>query len=546
MSAARFAITVVVSAVAVSVPGAPIYAELAAPPSVVGEFSGVGDRFGGYSTSRLIVKVREGISLSVVDGVMRVEGDAGHVRFASRVGGAETSGVLVARPVFNIGVLARPALAERIGLDRYYVLETAAGVDVVGLAGGLAANGAVFERVDADAVGGLQVDGTLNGGAPWPNDPSFPDQWGLHNTGQITACTSPGLPGADISAVGAWGIAFGSSLVTVAVLDGGVNEHADLVGRLVRGRNFADGDPDATGHMNNNHGTYVAGIAAAIQNNGIAIAGVSPNARIMPVRVFNDWGIGFEAEVSSGLVWAADNGADIINMSLGFGPSASTGLLHDAVIYAYESGALLVASSGNVMTQDVLYPAAFDEVIAVGATNNTDTIWMNSTTGPELSLVAPGVGVVSLMDTPGAPDTTVCDHGTSASAPFVSGSAALVMSRYPELSGDVVRTILEVTADDLGDPGVDDVYGWGRVNAERALAYLANSGGVPIRRPVCLADLNGDGLIDINDLLLYLQMFADGAPGADLAPPYGVIDFADIMAYLARFASGCLNGPGGA
>ncbi|MEZ6242950.1 MAG: S8 family serine peptidase [Phycisphaerales bacterium] len=500
----------------------------------------------------MIVKVREGVSIWLDAGGVRAA-RAG-VAFAPSVSEASNTigeathrfDVRAVRPVFESGKFARPALAARIGLDRYYVIEIGAGHDVESFAYAVGQFGQFFERVDPDRVGESLSRGKEDNEAPWPSDPFFGDQWGLQNTGQTTMCsTHAGLPGADISAVPAWALYLGNQSIVIAVIDGGVNEHRDLVGRLVPGQNFAGGPPDATGHMNNNHGTFIAGIAAAIPNNGIAIAGVSWDARIMPIRVFNDFQIGFEAQVSDGIVWAADHGADILNMSLGFGSNGNaTSLLHDAVIYAHDSGALLVASTGNVVTQTVRYPAAFPEVIGVGATNNQDEIWSNSTQGPEVSVVAPGGGIVSLLDTPSSPDSVMCDTGTSAAAAFVSGVGALVWARYPQLTNDAVQAIIEATADDLGEPGKDDVFGWGRVNAEAALAFFTG-GGVPVQRPTCVGDLNGDHMINISDLLLYLQLFNDGAPGADLAPPHGVFDFADILAYLLRFVGGCGAGASG-
>lgn len=541
MSPVRHGFVMFIGAIALGCGSAPARAETHRSLDDSGEFTRIPDRGGPFSTTRVIAKVREGVSLSFAGGLKvgfapgAVEGE-----FANPSAGLVHNhvGVRGARRLFDPAAFARPELAKRIGLDRYYMIEIESGTDVPAFAGALSAHAEVFEFVQPDRQGVLTARGMGDDAPPW--DPMFDNQWGLHNTGQATVCSgNPGLPGADVDALGAWELFVGNQTVVIAVIDGGVNEHADLEGRLVPGQNFAGGAADATGHGTNNHGTFMAGIIAAIPNNGIAIAGLSWDGLIMPVRVFNDFGIGFEAQVSDGIIWAADHGADILNMSLGFGPNGNaTSLLHDAVIYAHGSGALLVASTGNVATQEVLFPAAFPEVIGVGATNNRDQIWSNSTTGPEMSVVAPGGGIVSLRDVPGFPDSTACDTGTSAAAAFVSGVAALLWARFPELTNDGVRAVIEATANDLGEPGFDEVFGWGRVNAKEAMEFLLGV-GVPIRRPVCNADLTGDGMVDISDLLLFLQWFADGLPGADMAEPHGVFDFADILAYLLRFISGC-------
>ncbi len=546
MSALHLDLTLVVTAVVVgtAVGGAacaePTHPVLAAAGGDFGPGIAIPiDRVGGLSSARVVVKMTPGCSISSdADGIV-VTAAGSDLPLEELLGDAarDGGGVVSAGRLFEPSEFARPMLAAAIGLDRYYVLRLDAGADIGSVGARLSLRGDLFERVDGDSIGELH--GRARGGA-WPNDPYFPEQWALENTGQ-ESCEggAGGRPGADIAALDAWALYLGQQPVTVAVIDGGVNEHADLVGRLVPGQNFADGGANDTGHMNNNHGTFVAGIVSAVPHNGIGIAGVSWDARIMPVRVFNDWQIGFETEVSNGLVWASDAGADIMSMSFGFGQSAGTGLLHDAVMYAHASGALLVASTGNIATQGVRFPAKFDEVMAVGATDSRDQIWNNSTTGPEVSIVAPGVGVISLMDVPSAPDTVDCGDGTSWAVGYVSGAATLIWGRHPSLSADAVRAVLELTSADLGEPGRDEVYGWGRVDAGAALEFLDGNNGVPLRRPTCQADLTGDGDVDISDLLLFLQWFAEGDPRADLSPPFGVLDFADVIAYLARFASGC-------
>ncbi len=223
----------------------------------------------------------------------------------------------------------------------------------------------------------------------------------------------------------------------------------------------------------NGHGTRVSGIVAAESNNGIGITGLAWRAPILPLKALDKYGDGWYSDIASAIVYATDNGAAIINLSLGgIDPSETLRL---AINYALDHNRLVVAASGNDQGA-IHYPAAYDGVIAVGASDRNDQRASFSNTGPELDLVAPGVNILSTSLNPAGYAT---DSGTSFAAPHVAGVAALVWAANPALTAAQVRGILEQTAVDLGPVGRDDDYGYGRIDAgaavDRALDTLPTS-----------------------------------------------------------------------
>lgn len=271
-----------------------------------------------------------------------------------------------------------------------------------------------------------------------------------------------------IQAEQAWDVTVGSPEVVVAVLDTGIDRtHPDLAGKLVPGYDFLNDDPNP--EDDSGHGTHNAGVIAAASDNGTGIAGVAWGARIMPIKVLNANGVGPDSVIARGLVYAADHGARVINMS--FGNPVASQMLAQAVRYAYDKGAVLVAAAGNTANQDnaVIYPAAYDRVLAVAATDEEDNTPDFSQHHPYVEISAPGVGIVSTFWRGAGYGDYAAASGTSAAAPHVSGVAALIRSVGPNLSNSQVIRILEETADDLGVPGRDEYYGTGRVNAYRAV-----------------------------------------------------------------------------
>ena len=301
-----------------------------------------------------------------------------------------------------------------------------------------------------------------------PNDPSFNKQWAHPIIGSPAA----------------WDVTMGSTGVTIAILDSGIDpSHPDLSGKIVAGYDFVDGDSNPSDE--NGHGTHVAGIAAAITDNGIGVAGVDWQARIMPVRILDREGGGWISDMVSGIGWAKDQGADVLNLSLG-GPSYSSSA-QTAINQAHSSGILIVASMGNSGDSTTLYPAAYDNVLAVAATDRFDSRAPYSSYGDHCDVAAPGGymtwyqdpdGIYSTMPTYPVYMTTEESfynnydyvHGTSQAAPHVSGLAALLWAVAPALSPDEVQTAIETTAVDKGAWGWDRYYGYGRIDAAAALA----------------------------------------------------------------------------
>jgi len=312
-----------------------------------------------------------------------------------------------------------------------------------------------------------------------PNDPYFQDyQYNLRNRGGILDISPdlqlPMTAGADIKATTAWDSIKGDASTIIAIVDTGVDmTHPDLADKIVStGHDFANDDDDATDDVW--HGTHVAGIAAADTNNNVGIAGVAWNCRILPVKVTDATGEGYYSWIIDGITWAADNGAKVINVSLG--GDVADPLLEDACKYAHDKGVVIVAAAGNSGTLGVSYPAAYDSyVLAVAASDYNDTIASFSSYGPEVDVAAPGVWILAP-----APQWYVGDgylpylfaSGTSMASPHVAGLAALIRSAKPDLSVDDLMKVIRYTADDVNKsvfPGRDDHAGYGRINMARAL-----------------------------------------------------------------------------
>jgi len=279
-----------------------------------------------------------------------------------------------------------------------------------------------------------------------PNDTYFPSQWGLHN----------------VEAPAAWDITTGSPEVVIAILDTGVApEHPDLGDKLVGNVNFTDSPTADDVH---GHGTHVAGIAAAVTNNGMGVAGLGYDSSIMNVKVLGDTGSGYYSWIAAGITWAADNGAHVINMSLG--GTSSSQLLEDAVDYAWDKGSVVVAAAGNSGTSSPIYPAYYANCIAVAATDRDDNLASWSSFGDWVDVAAPGELIFSTLKG----DDYGRKSGTSMAAPHVAGLAALVFTAVSDENGngrvnDEVQARIESTCDDIGEEGI----GAGRINAARAV-----------------------------------------------------------------------------
>jgi subtilisin family serine protease len=423
------------------------------------------ETYGGYASDYVIIQVQPGMEpRQAAPGRWTI--DTAHPAMRSPAV-AQASEALAASlqqwqatDVRRLGTVepANVELAQELGLDRYYRVDVPMGTDTPAMAEQLRRFDALLEHAEVDGIGGI---GSVT--QVFPNDQYFHLLWGLHNTGQSIQ-GQIGVPDADIDAPEAWALHTGDEWVIVAIIDSGVNEHPDIVAKLVPGWNTNAGNGDTSDGAN--HGTHVAGTAAASTNNVEGIAGVSWGARVMPVRVLNSFGGGTEAQCADGIIFAADNGAHVGNMSLQY--YTGTTYFRNAVAYGHASGMVLVAATGNNQGNVIAFPARWPETIAVGATDNRDQWATFSNYGPQISVSAPGVNVASLYRN----NQYAWMSGTSMASPHVAGTAALVWSYNPQLSNDEVRAAIEATADDLGTPGWDQFFGYGRINAHAALVFV--------------------------------------------------------------------------
>ena len=291
-----------------------------------------------------------------------------------------------------------------------------------------------------------------------------------------------------IAAEQAWDVTTGNPNVLIAVVDTGVYAgHPDFGQNIVNGSDFINGDANAAD--DEGHGTHTAGIIAAIGNNGRGVAGMCWQCKVLAVKALNEQGGGSAVTVASGIRYAADRGARIINLSLG-GENDSR-LLHEAIRYATGRGVLVVVAAGNEAMEGnpVEYPAAYPEVLAVGATDGNDAHAPFSNYGSYVDIAAPGVDIGSTLWVPDAAEAYGAATGTSEAAPFVAGLAGLIWSVNPALSSEEVRRVLLTTVDDLGAAGRDDYFGAGRVNAYRAvLAAVPPPPAAPPPAPTPPAD----------------------------------------------------------
>jgi subtilisin family serine protease len=296
-----------------------------------------------------------------------------------------------------------------------------------------------------------EIDGTAQA-LGTANDPLFSSEWHL----------------TKIQAPAAWDYTTGTSSVIVAVVDTGVYfTHPDLKGKLLStGYDFVDNDSDPTDE--NGHGTAVAGTIAPDANNSIGVAGVAWANPILPVRVLDANGSGSYSNIANGIIYAADQGAKIINLSLGGTSSSVT--LQNAINYAWNKQCVIVAAAGNNGNNVTVYPAACTNVVSVAATNSSDVHTSWSSYGSFVDICAPGDGIVTLEGT----DSYASWSGTSFSSPITAGVLALMASVNTTLSNTQLVTLLLNNSDDLGTTGTDVYYGAGRVNALRAVTAAKN------------------------------------------------------------------------
>ncbi len=290
-----------------------------------------------------------------------------------------------------------------------------------------------------------------------PNDTYWSKQWNMRK----------------IEAPTAWSVVTGTPQIVVGIIDSGIDDlHPEFQGRILPGYDYVNHDNDPYDDFW--HGTHVAGILAAMGNNGIGVAGVAWGVRIRAYKVLDETGEGSYFNLASAIYGAIDDGVRVLNISLG--GNEDSDIVREAVRKAHDAGILLVAAVGNDDRRGVYYPAAFPEVLAVAATGADDDRAPYSDYGDEVDLAAPGGDGTPIIST--VPNGLYSGAvGTSMATPHVSGAAALLMSLRPDLTNDEVADILKETCDKVGlyvydSNGWNQYLGYGRINLSRALRRL--------------------------------------------------------------------------
>ena len=425
---------------------------------------------GAVARGWIVVRTAAPLAVGADGSIRRATGDAALDAALAR---ARVSAIERALPGADAAPGGDPLRRARFGLDRTYLMKLAPGAawrDAIAVLAGVPG----VEWAEPDPVG--------RGAGTTPNDPRLPDQWGLSQEADN-----------DIDAPEAWDLARGTAVTVIAVLDTGVDpDHPDFAGKLLPGHDFVHGDSDP--RDDNGHGSSVASIAAARTDNGASVAGVCWDCAILPLKVLDENIYGYYSWWADGLVYAADRGVPVINMSMG-GTGGST-LLRDAIRYAADRGAVIVAAMMNDGDATLYYPAVYEETVAVGGTNELDERALpfcsggGSNYGPHIDVVAPGDYIIGARL--GGGESYWC--GTSQSTAFVSGLAGLALAVDPSLGREEARHLLRSGAEDqaggLEDtPGFDFLYGWGRLNAHRTLLAarsatslaVSGAGGAPTR-----------------------------------------------------------------
>lgn len=343
------------------------------------------------------------------------------------------------------------------------------------------------------------------------NDSYYADAWHLTN----------------INAPAAWDHSLGDGIV-VAILDTGVeSSHPDLQGQILPGWNFHDNNADTADV--HGHGTMVTGVVAALSNNSTGVTSIAWNAKILPVRISLPDGSAYTSTIANGLTWAADNGADVANISYAVSSSSS---IKNAANYMRSKGGIVCVAAGNDGTQLTTSPQ--EAFITVSATKANDTLAGWSNYGDVIDLAAPGSGIWTTLKGGGYGAVS----GTSFSSPATAAVIALVMAANPSLSSAEVETILKDNSEDLGTPGEDIYFGHGRIDAAASVA--AALGGVTAapapdteNPAVSITDPTGGtvtGQITVsisasdNTGVSYVELYAgDTLISTDSAVPYGIV-----------------------
>ena len=471
-----------------------------------------------FVQGRVLVKFRENVMMDKSISAIPFEKGA---RMPGALTGIASVDAIAAKA--QVSLIERPFIAPQnqnkaleVGTDRWFMMHVADG-DMVELANRLAADPSV-ELATPDWIAFP---------AAIPNDPLYADHWGHNNTAQMVSYdwatythTGPtvGTVGFDSNAETAWTTTYGDPSVIIAIVDSGVDiYHADL--NCMAGYDFGDNDTNPMDDSRSpGHGTCCAGVTAAVANNGTGIVGIAGNCTIMPLKVADRRGSMSFTSITNAIYYAADNGADVISMSLGAAIS-SDAATDAAILYAHNAGCTILAATGNENNSVISYPAINEYVIGVGAASpcgdrkrssslstelnpgvfadpNGYTCdgerWWGSNYGPAtqddrgaVDIIAPTIVPTTDISGSGGYDAGDYDmffNGTSCSTPYAAGVAALIKSAYPSYTPDQVRAQLVGTAFDIvnveSGAGWDKYSGYGMVDAAAAVG-----GGAPVLYP---------------------------------------------------------------
>lgn len=439
-----------------------------------------------YAPSEVLVRFR----LSVAASSMAMGAASVGTLPRSAADALQSVGALQIRPLgvvsSHVAGLSAASLNGFEPLSRTYRVSLPPGADVQ----------AAIQRLQANAAVEIAEPNARMSFSRVPNDPIYSEQWAFKNTGQVGAKDAydpaTGLAGHDMDSELAWDATTGNASVIVAVIDSGIDySHPDLATNVwtnlgeipgnhidddnngfvddVRGWDFASWDNNpaddcGSPSLGEGHGTHVSGIIAAVGNNGTGVSGNAWTAKVMPLKVAATGCDLFTSDVVNAIQYATNQGAKVINMSLGGGDTVA---FHTAVDAAKAAGVTVVAAAGNQGDSTPIYPAAYPSVIGVAATDRRDSRASFSAFGSWVSLAAPGVAIRSTYPT--ADGSYAYLSGTSMASPMVAGVAALVLSQYPGLTPDQVKARLTNSCEDVSATNV----GAGRINAARALLNLA-------------------------------------------------------------------------
>ncbi|MAI66475.1 MAG: hypothetical protein CMJ26_01190 [Phycisphaerae bacterium] len=362
-----------------------------------------------------------------------------------------------------------------------------------------------------------------------PNDPGFAHCWGLHNT-----LESGGTEDMDMDSLEAWHVTSGDASVKVLIIDTGVQQdHPDI--NQDSGADFTN-EPGINGGPGNScdkHGTPVAGCVSAIMNNSIGTVGSAPSANSVSARCFisttacnGSWNAQYSWTVNA-LNWGQTQGFRVSNNSNYFGGTSS------AIEAAYEAtrsaGMVHFASAGNNSSSSISYPASLPTVNSVAALDSYGVLADFSNWGNGLTICAPGDSIYT-TDRTGSAGYSSMDYawmnGTSFSAPYAAGVAALLLSIEPSLTVDEIENTIKTTAIDLGSAGYDTTFGWGFINANNALAsiYVA----------LCEGDIDGNSMVNVADLLAIIDQWGLIDSPADVTGD-GIVDVSDLLLVVGNW-----------